>query len=43
MRTAPFGYKMIDDFFVVAELESQIVSWFFEQISDIEIICRQCW
>ena len=31
MRTAPFGYKMIDGVFVVNELESQIVSWLYER------------
>ena len=31
MRTAPFGYKMIDGIFVVDELESQIVSWLFDK------------
>ena len=31
MRTAPFGYKMIDGVFVVDELESQIVSWIFDR------------
>ena len=31
MRTAPFGYKMIDGVFVVDELESQIVSWLYER------------
>ena len=31
MRTAPFGYKMMDGVFVVDELESQIVSWIFDR------------